>query len=82
MVCKCGINPNDRTTHKHHDWTIHPKRDANNKVIEGNYVGALCMNCNIKISEKKRTLPCFAHNGSKFDLKLLLQGPNKNKHVK
>lgn len=57
MVCKCGINPTDRNTHKLHDKTVHPVFNANNKVTKRNYVGALCMDCNIEKSEKERTLP-------------------------
>ena len=53
MVCKIEIDPGDLKTHKHHDWTIKPVIVADNKVIKGNYVGALCMNCDIKILERE-----------------------------
>ena len=35
MVCKCGINPKDRNTHKLHDWSVHTYIDTNSKDTRG-----------------------------------------------
>ena len=60
--------------HRHHDHAIHPTIDRiTGKVITGNYIGALCMSCNIRISNKRERVPCIFHNLS-YDMNVLLSG--------
>ena len=60
--------------HRHHDHAIHPKMDRiTGKVITGNYIAALCMSCNIRISNKRDSVPCIFHNLS-YDMNVLLSG--------
>ena len=58
---------------RHHDWTVHPIYD-NGVLVKGNYIGALCQFCNLNITQKLKTLPCIAHNGSKYDIRHVIAG--------
>ena len=48
------------------------------KFLKGNYIAAPCQGCNINISNKKVTLPCYAHNSSKYDCKFIVKGIRGN----
>ena len=78
MVCNINFsgerNGKKITKVRHHRWTEKVEYDTSRKLIKGNYVGALCSLCNFLISEKQQTLPCFAHNAGKYDIRYVIEG--------
>jgi hypothetical protein len=59
---------------RHHNWNCEVVIDSiTKKVIKGNYLGALCFNCNSRISLKRDSLCVFAHNNSNYDSRYILQ---------
>ena len=63
-----------KVKHRHHDHNIWPTIDKiTRKVISGNYIAALCMSCNIRISNKRERVPCIFHNLS-YDMNVLMNG--------
>ena len=69
------------TAVRHHRWDSQVEYGYENGrriVTKGNYIGAACNSCNLKISTKKATLPIFAHNAGRYDHKFLLEGLNMN----
>ena len=71
---------------RHHDHYTHPKFSNNGKVEVGNYLGALCMTCNIFITSKRKRATCVFHNMSSYDMALFLEGmchnPNTRDRIK
>ena len=49
-------------------------RNSEGTVLKGNCIGALCLICNINVTEKQNILPCFAHFSGRYDLKFVLEG--------
>ena len=78
MVCKIDFNSKHKNRDivkvRHHQWSRKIIYDENKKHLNGNYIGALCSQCNFRISEKQRTLPCFGHNAGKYDIKFVIDG--------
>ena len=64
--------------HCHHDWNKTVIRDAQKRVIVGNYVSALCFRCNSSMTEKVRALPVFSHNGTRYDNNFILSAIEDN----
>ena len=62
----------------HHSWDAKVVRGPHNEILKGNYIGALCQGCNLRISNKRVTLPCFAHNATKYDNKFIIKGIKGN----
>ena len=54
---------NLKQKHRHHD---HSKR-------YNNYLGALCLLCNLSNRDRNNELTCIAHNGNAFDMMLILK---------
>ena len=78
MVCDINFNTKknekDIVKVRHHRWSDNVEYDTDGNVQKGNYIGALCNSCNFMISEKQKTLPCFAHNGSNYDIRYVIDG--------
>jgi hypothetical protein len=64
---------------KHHDHTRTIEKDVQGNIIKGNYVCALCRQCNLKITHKRKCMPVVIHNGGKYDFKNLLKGASDSK---
>ena len=65
FVCQKHITDNDK--HRHHNHSKRTLRGKNGEVLQSNFVGACCFECNIKISNKKSRLSVWAHNGMHYD---------------
>ena len=65
--------------HAHHRWDAIPIYE-NQKLVKGNYLGALCNKCNWKISINGKELPVFAHNAGRFESKYILRNLNSDKY--
>ena len=62
---------------RHHRWNLPAQyNDETGVLIKGNYIGALCQPCNLKISLQNIALPVFAHNGGKYDTSFVISGLN------
>ena len=61
---------------RHHDWSAKVAKDSTGKVITGIYLhaGAPLNSCYLRFTEKRRTLPCFAHNGESYYIKNHIYG--------
>ena len=70
---------------RHHDHYIHPTLGIKGEVIGGNYLGALCMLCNISVTSKRARATCVMHNMSGYDIPLFIAGmcsdPNTQKRL-
>lgn len=66
--------------HKHHDWNVHPEFNIDNTLKTGNYIGALCFQCNILIANKQKLLTVVTHNFSKYNSKYIIAGINDDIH--
>lgn len=42
------------------------------EVLTGNYLCAICLLCNIRITDKRRYMPCVALNASSCDMRFIL----------
>ena len=89
---------NSKNKHQHHDHHIIGEEEeirvvkANGstkkmkRVTKSNYVGASCSQCNLAVTGKRRQAVCIFHNGTSYDLPLLMKGmcsDKKNiKHIK
>ena len=65
---------NPITKHRHHNWSQKVERNNEGNILKGNYVGALCLICNINVTEKQNILPRFARFSGRYDTKFLSQG--------
>ena len=65
---------NSSDKHRHHDWDMQPVYDSYGKITSGNYIAALCFQCNINISNKEKLLTVVTHNFSKYDSKFVIEG--------
>ena len=72
-ICKSKFSKQNLPC-RHHDHFVHEERDAKGVIIKGNYLAALCNSCNLRISEKRRSIPVICHNGGKYDTKFVLEG--------
>ena len=68
-----------RSKHRHHDHNKWPVYNAEGKLIEGNYENALCYLCNLRVTSKRKQAVCIFHNGSGYDLPLLMKGMTSDK---
>ena len=82
------ITLNSKLVHRHHDHHKkpiygQPRKLACGKlsypVVEGNYIGSSCAQCNWKITNKRRIVNVWMHNFSHYDGPLLLGGMLKSK---
>ena len=67
-----------RSKHRHHNWSVHPVIE-NGVVIKGNYEHALCHLCNLRVTSKRKQAVCIFHNGSGYDLPMLMKGMTSDK---
>ena len=77
--CHHLFDQKDHKRMRHHDWKVEPVINVG-RIVKGNFIGALCLRCNIQVTEKRQTLPCIAHNSSNYDVRFILDG-NTNEHT-
>ena len=86
MYCQNKFK-NNKDKHTHHDHHIQGEEQeysyfnkrtgktvTKKRVIKSNYVGPACKRCNWQITGKRRRAVCIFHNGSQYDLPLLMRG--------
>ena len=74
--CKRPFDPSKKSTRrvKHHNHTIWPKFANDGFTIQsGNYIGALCNQCNLSITSKRLAATVVMHNMS-YDMSMFLKG--------
>ena len=71
---KLFTNTKKGAKHRHHCHHTFPIFDAKGKILEGNYLGALCNFCNWKATGKRKQAVCVMHNGTNYDFVMLLKG--------
>ena len=64
----------DIVKNRHHRWDQKLEYNEAGLLVKGNYVGALCTQCNMLISAKYCELPVIAHNSGRFDSKFIIDG--------
>jgi hypothetical protein len=80
-VCSVVFDYNVKSNRKirHHDHYTPGAINPDGLIIEGNYLGALCNQCNLRYTEKVRFMPVIAHNASFYDMKFILVSLDKDK---
>ena len=82
MFCKIPFNKLSNSKKvRHHDHLVKPVYVAKdmgtyNKFTctSGNYLGASCLNCNFRVTQKRNDTPMLFHNFSGYDSSVLLPG--------
>ena len=59
--------------HRNHNWSQKVERKSERSVPKGNYIGALCMQCNINVTEKQNYF-LFCAFFRRYDGKFGLEG--------
>ena len=82
MFCKRAFGRLHRAQKvRHHDHLVHPvyakeKVDGYTKYTctSGNYIGASCLACNFRVTQKRADTSMLFHNFSGYDSSVLLPG--------